>query len=268
MRRDGDDVVARIASRAVAKRSATYADEVRRLLDAGLEVMRRCGTASRPAGQPTSSRPPGCRTRPSTGTSRRRTRWSRPSSRTAPSGSAATSPTRWSGRTTPEGKVRRWVEGVLSQAADDDIAGDHPRRALERREPGQRPHLRPAARHRAAGRRCCGSRSPSSAAPTPSSTRRWPPTRPSACWPTGCGSGPRPTPAEIDRVVAFCLAGRAEDSLGSGRQNPSSSAAAPPAPAMSAMRSPVTPEQVVVDAEGLVERPLAGSPTARRDRRR
>src|SRR5690606_5850001 len=42
------DVAARIAQRALAKRGAEYASEVRRLLDAGLQVMRACGTASRP----------------------------------------------------------------------------------------------------------------------------------------------------------------------------------------------------------------------------
>ncbi len=36
------------AQEALAKREAAYADEVRRLLDAGLDVMRRCGTTSRP----------------------------------------------------------------------------------------------------------------------------------------------------------------------------------------------------------------------------
>jgi AcrR family transcriptional regulator len=36
------------AQEALAKREAAYAEEVRRLLDAGLEVMRRCGTTSRP----------------------------------------------------------------------------------------------------------------------------------------------------------------------------------------------------------------------------
>src|SRR3954464_11273722 len=43
-----DHVAQRIAQRAMAKRGATYASEVRRLLDAGREVMRRCGTESRP----------------------------------------------------------------------------------------------------------------------------------------------------------------------------------------------------------------------------
>jgi AcrR family transcriptional regulator len=36
------------AQEALARREATYADEVRRLLDAGLDVIRRCGTTSRP----------------------------------------------------------------------------------------------------------------------------------------------------------------------------------------------------------------------------
>jgi AcrR family transcriptional regulator len=42
------DVAARIAERTLAERRAGYATEVRALLDAALEVMRRCGTASRP----------------------------------------------------------------------------------------------------------------------------------------------------------------------------------------------------------------------------
>lgn len=42
------DVAAAIARRTLARRGADYAGEVRRLLDAALEVMRRCGTASRP----------------------------------------------------------------------------------------------------------------------------------------------------------------------------------------------------------------------------
>jgi AcrR family transcriptional regulator len=43
-----DDVVARVARRTFDKRGPDYATEVRRLLDAGLEVMRACGTESRP----------------------------------------------------------------------------------------------------------------------------------------------------------------------------------------------------------------------------
>ncbi|MWA02651.1 TetR family transcriptional regulator [Actinomadura sp. LD22] len=42
------DVATRIAQRSLAKRGAGYADEVRRLLDAALAVMKERGTASRP----------------------------------------------------------------------------------------------------------------------------------------------------------------------------------------------------------------------------
>jgi AcrR family transcriptional regulator len=41
-------VAERIVRRSLAKREGEYANEVRRLLDAALEVMRRCGTGSRP----------------------------------------------------------------------------------------------------------------------------------------------------------------------------------------------------------------------------
>src|SRR5271154_5634951 len=43
-----DDVAGRIVRRTLAKREDQYATEVRRLLDAALEVIRRCGTSSRP----------------------------------------------------------------------------------------------------------------------------------------------------------------------------------------------------------------------------
>lgn len=43
-----DDVAARVARRSLARRGVAYADEVRRLLDAGLAVMVRCGTSSSP----------------------------------------------------------------------------------------------------------------------------------------------------------------------------------------------------------------------------
>ncbi len=41
-------VAERVAQRTLAKRGAEYATEVRRLLDAALDVMRNCGTTSRP----------------------------------------------------------------------------------------------------------------------------------------------------------------------------------------------------------------------------
>src|SRR5215813_13175613 len=45
---DVQNAIPSAAQEALAKREAAYADEVRRLLDAGLDVMRRCGTTSRP----------------------------------------------------------------------------------------------------------------------------------------------------------------------------------------------------------------------------
>ena len=41
-----EDVLGRVVQRALAERGATYEEEVRRLLDAGLAVMVRCGTAT------------------------------------------------------------------------------------------------------------------------------------------------------------------------------------------------------------------------------
>jgi AcrR family transcriptional regulator len=46
--RDRDDVASRVASRTVARREASYAGEVRRLLDAALVVIERLGTTGRP----------------------------------------------------------------------------------------------------------------------------------------------------------------------------------------------------------------------------
>lgn len=114
-------VAARIAQRTLARRETRYAGEVRRLLDAALAVMRSCGTASRPrvadivaaAGL---SNDAFYRHFPSKdalvaalledGTERLQSYLAHQMAKEA----------------TPEGKVRRWVEGVLAQAADEDIA--------------------------------------------------------------------------------------------------------------------------------------------------
>ncbi|HEY7106635.1 MAG TPA: helix-turn-helix domain-containing protein [Acidimicrobiia bacterium] len=45
---EADDVATRVARRTLAKRGAAYADEVRRLLDAALELMQQGGTAAPP----------------------------------------------------------------------------------------------------------------------------------------------------------------------------------------------------------------------------
>jgi AcrR family transcriptional regulator len=118
---DEGDVASRIAQRTLARRGADYAGEVRRLLDAALDVMRRCGTTSRPrvadivaaAGL---SNDAFYRHFPSKdalvaailedGTERLGSYLAHQMAKAA----------------TPDGQVRRWVEGVLAQAADADIA--------------------------------------------------------------------------------------------------------------------------------------------------
>jgi AcrR family transcriptional regulator len=115
------DVAERIAHQTLARRGADYTGEVRRLLDAALDVMRRCGTTSRPrvadivaaAGL---SNDAFYRHFPSKdalvaailedGTERLRSYLAH---------QMAKDPT-------PEGQVRRWVAGVLGQAADEEIA--------------------------------------------------------------------------------------------------------------------------------------------------
>ncbi|MFL6241157.1 MAG: TetR/AcrR family transcriptional regulator [Actinomycetes bacterium] len=111
----------RIAQGALAKRSAAYASEVRRLLDSGLELMRAGGTGSRPrvsdiVAHAGLSNDAFYRHFPSKdalvaavleeGAQRLRSYLAHQMSKVG----------------TPEEKVRRWVEGVLAQAADPDIA--------------------------------------------------------------------------------------------------------------------------------------------------
>lgn len=118
MTSDADDVATRIARRALAKRGANYATEVRRLLDAALEVMRTRGTGSRPrvadivaaAGLSNeafyrhfSSKDAMVEALLEEGTQRLRTYVEHQMGK----------------ESTPEGKVRRWVEAVLSQATGD-----------------------------------------------------------------------------------------------------------------------------------------------------
>jgi AcrR family transcriptional regulator len=115
------DVAGAIASRRVARREAQYTHEVRRLLDAGLEVMRECGTASSPrvadiVGAAGLSNDAFYRHFASKealvaailedGTVRL-TSYLRHQMDKA---------------STPEDQVRRWVEGVMAQATGEDIA--------------------------------------------------------------------------------------------------------------------------------------------------
>ena len=197
-------VVARIASRSLASQGAVREAEVRRLLDAGLEVMRRCGTRSRPrvgdivaaAGM---SNDAFYRYFPSKdalvaailedGTERLRAYLAHQMSKEA----------------TPEGKVRRWVEGVLSQAADEDIAattlavlwnGDS---LGEGWEPGRRSAAASLSTLLRDPFAALGSDGPELDAALAAhgvvgrlSDHLW--------------GRARPSPAEVDRVVAFCVA--------------------------------------------------------------
>jgi AcrR family transcriptional regulator len=116
-----DDVATRIANRTLARRAPDYPAEVRRLLDAGREVMRRCGTSSRPrvadivaeAGLSNDAFYRHFTSKDSLvgailedGTERLRSYLHHQMAK----------------EPTPEGQVRRWVTGVLSQGADPDIA--------------------------------------------------------------------------------------------------------------------------------------------------
>lgn len=114
------DVAGRIVRRTLAKREDQYASEVRRLLDAALEVIRRCGTTSRPrvadivaeAGLSNDAFYRHFRSKDALVTAILEDGGERLQSYL--SHQMAKEPT-------PEGKVRRWVRGVLSQA-DKDIA--------------------------------------------------------------------------------------------------------------------------------------------------
>ncbi len=118
---DSSSVTARVARQWVERRGVDHEGEVRRLLDAALDVVRRCGTTSRPrvadivaaAGV---SNDAFYRYFPSKdalfaavledGTERLRSYLAHQMAK----------------EPTAEGQVRRWVAGVLAQAADDDIA--------------------------------------------------------------------------------------------------------------------------------------------------
>jgi len=115
------DLASRIAERTLAARSEQYAGEVRRLLDAGLVVMRRCGTSSSPrvadivteAGLSNdafyrhfASKQALVAAIIEDGTARL----------------ASYVEHQMAKATTPEEQVRRWVEAVLGQAADRDGA--------------------------------------------------------------------------------------------------------------------------------------------------
>jgi len=114
------DVADRVARQTLADREAAYANEVRRLLDAALDVMRKCGTTSRPrvadivaaAGLSNEAFYRHFRSKDALvaalvddGALRLRSYLDHQLAK----------------ESTPEARVRRWVEGVLSQA-DGEVA--------------------------------------------------------------------------------------------------------------------------------------------------
>jgi AcrR family transcriptional regulator len=115
-----ESAAARIARRALEQRGATLADEVRRLLDAALEVMRRRGTSSKPRVADIVAE---------AGLSNEAFYRHFPSKDALVSAILEDGAERLASylshqmekETTPEGKVGSWVAGVLSQA-DADIA--------------------------------------------------------------------------------------------------------------------------------------------------
>ena len=115
-----EDVAGRIVRRTLAKREDQYASEVRRLLDAALEVIRRCGTSSRPrvadivaeAGLSNEAFYRHFRSKDALVTAILEDGGERLQSYLA---------YQLAKESTPEGQVRRWVRGVLAQA-DKDIA--------------------------------------------------------------------------------------------------------------------------------------------------
>jgi AcrR family transcriptional regulator len=115
------DVAGRIVRRTLAKRQNDYASEVRRLLDAALEVMGRCGTSSRPrvadivaaAGLSNEAFYRHFRSKDALVTALLEDGGERLRSYLAH---------QLAKEATPEGQVRRWVEGVLAQAHGDIAA--------------------------------------------------------------------------------------------------------------------------------------------------
>jgi AcrR family transcriptional regulator len=115
------DLAARIAQQTLAKKGEGYANEVRRLLDAALEVIRQSGTASRPRVADIVA---------AAGLSNEAFYRHFPS-KDALVGALLEDGTerlasylghQMGKEASPEGQVRRWVEGVLSQARGDVAA--------------------------------------------------------------------------------------------------------------------------------------------------
>jgi AcrR family transcriptional regulator len=116
-----EDVLARVVQRALAQRGATYEEEVRRLLDAGLAVMVRCGTSASPRVADIVA---------AAGLSNDAFYRYFPSKGALVAALLEDGAQQLRGylehqlakETTPEGQIRRWVEGVFTQTRGDVAA--------------------------------------------------------------------------------------------------------------------------------------------------
>lgn len=115
------DVAGTIAQRTIAKREAQYTDEVRRLLDAALGVMRDCGTASSPRVADIVA---------AAGLSNDAFYRHFASKEALVAAILEDGSVRLASylrhqmakESSPEAQVRRWVDGVMAQAGDESVA--------------------------------------------------------------------------------------------------------------------------------------------------
>jgi AcrR family transcriptional regulator len=195
---DSADLAASIAQRRLAKREADYTSEVRRLLDAGLDVMRRCGTTSRPRVADIVA---------AGGLSNDAFYRHFPSKEGLVAAIIEDGSVRLTSYLThqmaktpsPREQVRVWVDGVMSQAADDEIAASTLAVMWNGAAAGTRPSTTaPLAKLLEAPFAALGSSDPEADAALAAhaavgvlSDFLWAQTR--------------PTRAQIDRVAGFCL---------------------------------------------------------------
>ena len=198
-----DDVAGRIVRRTLAKREDQYASEVRRLLDAALEVIRRCGTSSRPrvadivaeAGLSNDAFYRHFRSKDALVTAILEDGGERLRSYLGHQLAKESDARRPGTALGPGGP------GAGRQGHRGDDAGGAVERERIRWGPGRGSPLR----RRAPLRRCCTSPSPRWGARHPSSTPRSPHMPPWACSRTACGGRSSRHRAEVERVTSFCL---------------------------------------------------------------
>ncbi len=120
-------IIVRTTQRTLARRQAAYANEVRRLLDAGLEVMRQCGTTKSPPVSDIVAR---------AGLSRDAFYRHFASKEDLVAAIVEAGAERLSSYLShqmekerhPGAQLRRWIEGIMSQASNPDVA--HSTRAV------------------------------------------------------------------------------------------------------------------------------------------